>query len=105
MAFDAKQTKETLIGWIRKYFSENGKNCSAVIGISGGKDSSVAAALCVELLGKDRVVGVLMPNGEQSDIHDSYQLIEHFGIDYRFANIGKAAFAFDFTAQRNHADK
>ena len=50
-------------------------------------------------------MGVLMPNGEQSDIHDSYQLIEHFGIDYRFANIGKAAFAFDFTAQRNHADK
>ena len=97
MAFDAKQTKEKVIEWIREYFSENGRNCSAVIGISGGKDSSVAAALCVEALGKERVVGVLMPNGEQSDIRDSSQLVEHLGIDYRLVNIGEAVSAL--TAQ------
>lgn len=78
--FDAKTTKEKLIAWIRDWFEENGNGCNAVIGISGGKDSSVCAALCVEALGKDRVVGVLMPNLKQDDIEDSYQLVNHLGI-------------------------
>lgn len=78
--FDAKDTTSKLIEWIRGWFEENGKDCSAVIGISGGKDSSVCAALCVEALGKDRVIGVLMPNLKQDDIADSYQLVEHLGI-------------------------
>ena len=66
--FDAKRIKNECVQWIRNWFEENGKDCKAVVGISGGKDSSVVAALCVEALGKDRVVGVLMPNGEQKDI-------------------------------------
>lgn len=78
--FDAKDTTSKLIEWIRGWFEENGKDCNAVIGISGGKDSSVCAALCVEALGKDRVIGVLMPNLKQDDIADSYQLVEHLGI-------------------------
>lgn len=78
--FDAKEIKNRLIIWIRNWFEENGKNCNAVIGISGGKDSSICAALCVEALGKERVVGVLMPNLKQDDIDDSYQLIKHLGI-------------------------
>lgn len=78
--FDAKDTTNKLIEWIRGWFEENGKDCNAVIGISGGKDSSVCAALCVEALGKDRVIGVLMPNLKQDDIADSYQLVEHLGI-------------------------
>lgn len=78
--FDAKDTKNKLIAWIRNWFKENGRDCNAIIGISGGKDSSVCAALCVEALGKDRVVGVLMPNLKQDDIADSYQLVEHLGI-------------------------
>nr|MCR5746371.1 NAD(+) synthase [Lachnospiraceae bacterium] len=53
--FDAKKTKDECVKWIRDFFEENGKGCNAVLGISGGKDSSVAAALCVEALGKDRV--------------------------------------------------
>ena len=69
--FDVKKVTEGVIEWIREWFEENGKGCNAVIGISGGKDSSVVAALCVEALGKDRVIGVLMPNGVQSDISDS----------------------------------
>ena len=62
MEFDAYKVKDELVQWIRDWFEENGKGCNAVIGISGGKDSSVVAALCVEALGKDRVVGVL-PTG------------------------------------------
>ncbi|MBQ2756507.1 MAG: NAD(+) synthase, partial [Oscillospiraceae bacterium] len=63
MEFNAEQVKNDIVKWIRDWFEVNGKGCNAVLGISGGKDSSVAAALCVEALGKDRVIGVLMPNG------------------------------------------
>ena len=66
--FDALKVKNDCVQWIRDFFEENGKGCNAVLGISGGKDSSVVAALCVEALGKDRVIGVLMPCGEQSVI-------------------------------------
>ena len=66
--FDAKRITEECVAWIREFFEKNGKDCNAVVGISGGKDSSVVAALCVEALGKDRVIGVLMPCGEQHDI-------------------------------------
>lgn len=78
--FDAKLIKDKLINWIRGWFEENGKGCNAIIGISGGKDSSICAALCVEALGKDRVIGVLMPNLKQDDIEDSYQLVNHLDI-------------------------
>lgn len=80
MAFNPKETKDKLINWIRDWFEKNGNGCNAIIGISGGKDSSVCAALCVEALGKDRVIGVLMPNLKQDDIDDSYQLVNHLGI-------------------------
>lgn len=66
--FNAEKVKIDCVNWIRDFFEKNGKGCNAVVGISGGKDSSVAAALCVEALGKDRVIGVLMPQGEQHDI-------------------------------------
>lgn len=79
-----------LIEWIRTWFSQNGKDCNAVIGISGGKDSSIVAALCKEALGKDRVIGILMPNGEQSDIDDSLELVNHLGIKYYICNIKEA---------------
>lgn len=88
--FDALKVKNDCVQWIRDFFEENGKGCNAVIGISGGKDSTVVAALCVEALGKDRVIGVLMPNGEQADISDSYKLVEHLGIKYYVVNIGEA---------------
>lgn len=78
--FDAKKTKNDVVNWIRDFFEKNGKGCNAVLGISGGKDSSVAAALCAEALGKDRVIGVLMPNGIQSDIDMAELLVNHLGI-------------------------
>ena len=88
--FQVEKVTAELIKWIQDWFEENGKGCNAVIGISGGKDSSIVAALCVEALGKDRVVGILMPNGEQCDIDDSRQLVEHLGIRNYTSNIKEA---------------
>ena len=93
MEFCARQTKEALIVWIRAWFEKNGRDCNAVIGISGGKDSSVCAALCVAALGRDHVIGVLMPNGSQRDIPDSYQLVSHLGIRSVIVNIEGAVTA------------
>ncbi len=87
MVFDAKKVTGEIVLWIRDWFERNGKGCNAIIGISGGKDSSVAAALCVEALGKDRVIGVLMPNGEQSDIDMSYLLVRHLDIRHYVVDI------------------
>ena len=87
MLTDPKKTKDEIVQWIRDYFAENGPTCSAVIGISGGKDSSVVAALLAEALGKDRVVGVLMPNGVQPDIADSEEIVNLLGIPHVTVNI------------------
>lgn len=88
--FNAITIKDELVAWIRDWFERNGKNCIAVIGISGGKDSSVVAALCKEALGVNRVFGVMMPNGEQKDISDSIALCEHLGIKNTTINIAPA---------------
>ncbi|MBR4086695.1 MAG: NAD(+) synthase, partial [Clostridia bacterium] len=88
--FDAEKIKNDCVKWIRSFFEENGPDCNAVLGISGGKDSSVAAALCVEALGKDRVIGVLMPCGEQHDIDMAYKLVRHLGIKHYVINIKDA---------------
>ncbi|MBQ5970567.1 MAG: NAD(+) synthase [Clostridia bacterium] len=88
--FNAEQVKNDCVAWIRAFFEENGPGCNAVIGISGGKDSSVAAALCVEALGKDRVIGVLMPCGEQADIDCAQKLADHLGIRHFVVNIKDA---------------
>ena len=74
--FDAKKATKECVQWIKNWFEENGKGCNAVIGISGGKDSTIAAALCVEALGKDRIYGVMMPNGYQSDLADAARVCE-----------------------------
>ena len=87
MRFQAKKVTADIVQWIRNWFAQNGRGCNAIVGISGGKDSSVVAALCVEALGKDRVIGVLMPNGDQADIDMSLLLCEHLGIEYVTVNI------------------
>ncbi len=87
--FDYIDATHKCVEWIKAFFEKNGKDCNAVIGISGGKDSTVAAALCVEALGKDRVIGVLLPNGVQEDIQDAYHICKHLGIKYYEINIKK----------------
>lgn len=87
MAFDAEKVKNQVVQWIRVWFENNGKGCNAVVGISGGKDSSVVAALCVAALGSQRVIGVLMPNGEQHDIDMAQRLVEHLQIKHYTVNI------------------
>ena len=85
--FDAVKVKDQCVEWIREFFRENGEGCNAVVGISGGKDSSVAATLCVEALGRDRVIGVLMPQGVQHDIDMAYLLVNHLGIKHYEINV------------------
>lgn len=86
--FDVEKVTKACIEWIKDWFEKNGKNCNAVVGISGGKDSSVVAALCVEALGRERVIGVLMPQGEQKDIDAAHKLCEHLNIENMVINIG-----------------
>lgn len=93
--FDAKEAKNQCIKWIKEWFDVNGPDCNAIIGISGGKDSSIVAALCVEALGKNRVIGVMMPNGEQSDIGYAEELISSLGIEDVYVNIEPAVTALE----------
>ena len=102
--FDAKKVKGELIQWISDWFTENGSGCNAVVGISGGVDSSVVAALCVEALGRDRVIGVLMPDGEQSDINMSYKLVDHLDIRYYELNIENATYGVLKEMKDNYID-
>ena len=88
--FDAIKVKNDCVNWIREFFEKNGKGCNAIVGISGGKDSSVAAALCVEALGAERVIGVLMPCGVQHDIDMAKLLVSHLGIKQYVINVADA---------------
>lgn len=88
--FNAEKIKNECVQWIRDFFKTNGPDCNAVVGISGGKDSSIAAALCVEALGKERVIGVLMPQGEQHDIDMAHLLVNHLGIKHFVINVKDA---------------
>lgn len=88
--FDAMKATEECIKWIRDWFEENGKGCNAVIGISGGKDSTVVAALCAKALGPERVIGVMLPDGTQADIGDSKNIIKNLGIRGVELNINMA---------------
>ena len=103
--FDAENVKNQCVQWIRDFFRQNGPDCNAIVGISGGKDSSVVAALCVEALGKERVIGVLMPCGQQHDIDMAQLLVNHLGIKHYIINIQaaveamKAAMPFELSTQ------
>ena len=89
MEFNVLEQTENCIDWIRKWFERNGgENSKAIIGISGGIDSSTTAALCVKALGKDRVIGIMLPNGIQTDIDASQLLVKHLGIKHYTINIG-----------------
>jgi NAD+ synthase len=85
--FDAKKVKDELVKWLRDYYNNNGNPINAVVGVSGGKDSNVVLAALVEAIGSDRIYGVLMPNGTQHDINDSYKICEYLGVKPYLCNI------------------
>lgn len=87
--FNVERVTNDCINWIKDWFDKVNPYGKAVIGISGGKDSTVTAALCVKALGKDRVFGVLMPNGIQKDIADAYKVVDYLDIKYQVCNISK----------------
>ncbi len=86
-SFNAEERIDAIVKWIREWFSENGPRASAVVGVSGGKDSSIVSALLLRALGRDRVVGVLMPDGEQADIADSELLVKSLGMRAYTVNV------------------
>lgn len=92
---DYKAEAQHIIDWIKDYFCQNaGPDTKAVIGISGGKDSTIVAYLCAAALGKERVVGVKMPCGEQHDIDCADKVIRELEIDDFEINIGVLNQAF-----------
>ena len=88
--FDAKQTAEKLVKWLKDYFDNNGQPINAVVGCSGGKDSTVVLAALTKAIGPDRIYAILMPNGEQADIDDSYKICEYLGLKPHVCNIQDA---------------
>ncbi len=93
--FNAKKTVSGLIEWVKNYFENTAStDTKAIIGISGGKDSSVAAAVCVTALGNDRVVGILMPQDIQPDIDYSRRVCDFLQIKTYTVNIGATVTAF-----------
>lgn len=85
--FDAKKVAENLVKWLRDYFNNNGQPINAVVGCSGGKDSTVVLAALTKAIGPERIYAVLMPNGEQADIDDSYKVCEFLGLKPYVCNI------------------
>lgn len=92
---DVKNITEKCILWIRDWFDKNGKGCNAVIGMSGGKDSTIVASLCCKALGPERVIGVAMPDNGQG-INNADKICEHFGMRYMCVPIDGITGAFDF---------
>lgn len=84
-----KTLTRNCVNWTKSILKKNHQT-KVVIGISGGKDSSVVAAICAKAIGPENVIGVMMPNGEQKDIADSQRLIAHLGIKSTTVNIGNA---------------
>lgn len=98
-----KETQDTInpayatnhiISWIKNWFEENGNGCNAIIGISGGKDSTITAKLCIEALGKERVIGVLLPTENDADEKTAERVVEYLGIKSYKINIGDILSAF-----------
>lgn len=86
--FNAPVIAEAIPHWIAEYFKENGPAAPCIIGMSGGKDSTITATCCVNALGKQRVIGILMPDGQQKDLQDAKEVCNFLGIKYIEYNIG-----------------
>lgn len=93
--FNVENQTEACINWIKDWFeNDSGGAKGIILGISGGKDSTVAAELCAMAIGAENVLGVLMPDGEQLDILDSYAACESSHIHSMVVNIGDITKSF-----------
>ena len=103
--FDANVEAYHIIAWIKDRFSDVGRGKKAILGISGGKDSTVAAALCAKALGPENVIGVIMPDGEMNpdDYQSAIEICTYLGITYHVVNIGEATDAL-YAAVMNSSD-
>jgi NAD+ synthase len=90
---DYKKLHDDLVQWIRDWFEENGKGCNAIFGVSGGKDSLMIGALCAEALGKDRVIGIGMPDTGQG-LNDADEICKYLGIRFVKIPIGEITNTF-----------
>ena len=92
--FNAREQYENCVNWISNWFSQFPEDKVAVIGMSGGKDSTIAAALIATAIGPERVIGVAMPDKNQG-INDADKICEHLGIKFINFNIGDIVSAHD----------
>lgn len=88
--FDVNKEVDHIVKWIQDWFEQNSKGCNAVIGISGGKDSTITAALLVKALGKERVYGIMMPIDRHMDEDDAMKVCDYLGIHTRRIDVGVA---------------
>lgn len=98
--FDAKKETEKCINWIREWFNVNGPGCNAIVGMSGGKDSTIIAALCAKALGPNRVIGISMPDQNQGT-NDAENICAHLGIKYYCIPIDGITGALNFALTLN----
>ena len=98
--FNAIEERDKIIIYLRDKFNNLHPNSRAIIGISGGKDSTICAALLVRALGKERVVGVIMPDKEMPDINDAERVCECLDIDYKVISIYAMTKAFMETNEK-----
>lgn len=85
--FNPKKEFDNIVNWTKEWFSENAPNKPAIVGISGGKDSTITAGLLCTALGKDRVCGVILPNGNQKDLDIAIDVCKNMDISYIVINI------------------
>ena len=90
-SFNAEQVTKSLIEWVQNWFAENGANAKAIVGMSGGKDSTVAAAILCKAIGSDRVIGVGMPDVETGQgLNDADKICEYLNMTFYNVNISAA---------------
>ena len=101
------QVIDSLVDFIRKQVYENFKKKGVVIGLSGGIDSSVVAALCVKALGSKNVLGIIMPEKESNpqSIQFAQKLAKKFEISTMTIDITNILDSFDIYNIRNSVNK
>lgn len=101
--FNAEEHLNKCVEWTRQWFEENGKGCNAVIGMSGGKDSTIVAAILCLAIGCDRVIGVAMPD-EGQGINDADKICEYLGIKFINMPIGPITERFKTSSENINDD-